>query len=232
MDFVEKIPEKRIILDVPGYESDFATWNMYAEKFEFFCVALHLLSRSEEMNEQGIKWYWPYPITTYYELTEILKMNPCYVLLGPPLSFDLPNVKLKTKEIPLRMVCNVARPNYLADSSSSGIHGQFIRPEDVELYGEYIDVIEFGDIEGDMKKERTLLHIYKDNKEWPGNLNILISGLNQNVDNRIIPEDFGPCRMICGQKCMKTSLCHLCDSAILFAEGVRKFVEENQVNNP
>ena len=118
-------------------------------------------------------------------------MNPCYILLGPPLSFDLDNVKKKTKEVPLRMVCNVARPSYLADSSSPGICGQYIRPEDMGVYEKYIDIIEFGNVDGDMKKERTLLHIYKDNQSWPGNLNILINGLNRDVDNPIIPVDFG-----------------------------------------
>ena len=34
MDFVEKIPDKTIILDMPEFDADFATWHMYDEKFE------------------------------------------------------------------------------------------------------------------------------------------------------------------------------------------------------
>ena len=59
----------------------------------------------------------------------------------------------------------------------NGIYGTWIRPEDVKVYEEWIDVLEF--ITTDLKQEATLLNIYKDNGYWPGNLNLLFTNLTK-----------------------------------------------------
>ena len=93
IDFVEKIPNKTIILDMPEFDVDYDTWRMYDEKFEGgFVLGLHHLTRADEMNIEGIKWYWPYPITSFYELNAIMELSPSYVMVGMPLSFDLDKV--------------------------------------------------------------------------------------------------------------------------------------------
>lgn len=227
MDFVEKIPDKTIILDVPGDESDWATWAMYDEKFDEFYIALHNLHRHKEFADHGIKWYWPYPITSYYELNMITKLNPGYLMIGPPLSFDIARVATQAYApssaiaIPLRMVCNNARPAYLPElgTLTENMCGQFVRPEDVPLY-EQVRCFEFDN--SDLKQEEVMLHVYKENQTWPGNLNLLIKNLNFNVDNRAIPDEFGKSRVACGQRCYSTSSCHLCHTALMFAEQVRK----------
>jgi hypothetical protein len=73
-----------------------------------------------------------------------------------------------------------------------------------------------------LKQEETLLHIYKENKMWPGNLNLLIHNLYFDVDNRAIPKDFADARMGCGQRCWSSSGCRLCVSALKFADQLRK----------
>lgn len=65
---------------------------MYGEKFEEFYIALHNLNRAKEFNDAGVKWYWPFPITTYYELAMIVNLHPSYLMIGPPLTFDLDNI--------------------------------------------------------------------------------------------------------------------------------------------
>ena len=90
----------------------------------------------------------------------------------------------------------------------SGVCGTYVRPEDVDAYGEYVDHMEFDT--QDLKKEETLLRIYKQDKNFPGNLNFLLDYLNDNVDNRIIPEDFGKFRMSCKQVCQINNSCHYC----------------------
>jgi hypothetical protein len=229
MDFVEKIPDKTIILDVPGDEEDWATWAMYNEKFYEFFIALHDLSRAAEFNQANIKWYWPYPITTYYELGMIMNLHPSYVMIGQPLSFDLDRIvnhlyddcsPENSKPVPLRMVVNVAHPRYLPTNGIHGICGQWVRPEDAAIYSTRIQCFEFEDV--DLKQEEVLLQIYKEHQTWPGNLNLLIKKLDFNVDNRAIPEELGERRMVCGHKCWSGSGCHFCVSALQFAEQVRK----------
>ena len=224
MDFVEEIPDKTILLVMPNFEPDYDTWHMYDEKFEGgFYIGLFELPYAQELNEAGIKWYWPFPITSYYELREILALGPSQIVVGAPLSFELSTVKSIAKNIPIRMSCNCARPNHLIGRpGATGIYGQWIRPEDVEVYEEYISTLEFDNVLHDLKKESTLLHIYKDNEEWPGNLNLLFDNFGLNVDNRAIPEELGEARMNCGQRCMKTGACHLCETAFKFAENIRQ----------
>lgn len=244
MDFVEKLPDKTIILDVPGDESDWNTWQMYGEKFDEFYIALHNLSRAGEFNQHNVKWYWPYPITSFYELGMIVNLHPSYLMIGPPLSFDLEKTVKKSYDdcrietdadpIPLRMIVNMAHPEYLPDNGTHGMCGQWVRPEDADAYAQYVRCFEFDNV--DLKQEEVLLHVYKENREWPGNLNLLIQRLNFNVDNRAIPEDLCPARMNCGQKCWSGSGCQLCVRALYFAENIRKEKlrrrqEENIDNN-
>lgn len=222
LDFIEKIPDKTVILDVPKGETiDVNFCQMVHEKMNFV-IAVEDLYYANIVRDCGFKWYWSYPVTSYYELNTIAAMNPEYILLGPPLCFDLEAVRKKTNAI-LRLIANVADVGYLP--RENGIYGPWIRPEDVELYEEYVSVLEFR--ETDLSKEQTLLHIYQDNKMWPGNLNLLLMGFGVNVDNRALPEEIGSLRMKCGQRCMSRGTCNFCYTAVQFAEALRK-AHENQ----
>lgn len=226
LDLVEKYPEKSIILDVPKDEADWKLWTMYSEVFAEFHVALHDLNRAAEFNQNKIKWYWPYPITSFYELGMLVNLHPSYLLIGQPLTFDLAAVAKRSIDdctqtaIPLRMTVNVAHPGYLPTYGTHGICGQWVRPEDIDTYAQYITSFEFGEV--DLKQEEVLLKIYQENKEWPGNLQLIIKNLNYNVDNRALPEDIGEKRMTCGQRCWRQGTCHFCVTAFMFAEQLRK----------
>ena len=138
-----------------------------------------------------LDYYWAFPITTYYELEGIVNQGVCELLIAAPLAFDLERVS--KENLPIRVVANLAYDSYIP--RVDGIKGFYIRPEDVETYEKYISTIEF--VTDDLNKEGTLLHVYKDNKTWPGNLNLLLTNLNFNIDNRSIPDDFGENRMNC-----------------------------------
>lgn len=224
MDFIEQIPDKTVILNVTGIinEEDFNTWKMYDEKMNGLVVALHDLRLVNELKENDVKWYWPYPITTYYELRYILSYNPSYVELGAPLCFDLDNVKKVTKNIPLRMVVNNAQASYfLEDVTKPNYCGPWIRPEDVKYYENYLSVMEFYNPGGKLSIEQTYLDIYRKGS-WPTDLSILIKNLNFKVDGQAIPEDLGQRRVNCGQRCMINGNCHLCESALNFGVQVQK----------
>lgn len=224
LDFIEKIPSKRIILEVPGEEFEWDLWHLYSEKFDSFCIALYMLNYYEEFNQHNIKWYWPYPITTYYELQELSALNPSYILLGPPLTFDLENV-LKITNIPIRMVPNVARLSYFPRTEfSNGACGSWVRPEDVFLYDKYIDVMEFEKVS--LKQEELMLTVYKYDKEWPGNLNLLFKEFYINVNNKALPDQIGPQRVTCKQKCMSGGACRLCLRHIQFADYIHEVVKK------
>lgn len=233
MDFIEKIPDKDIVLEIaPEAEVNIDELLMYKEKFAGFCVAIHRLDQFMLYRDNEIDWYWPYPVTTYYELQHLFRFHPTYILLGAPLTFDLEKVKeIAPEDVKFRMIVNNAAPRYLVTSMDRiNIDGSYVRPEDVETYGEYIDVMEFEVEYGNYKKEESLLNVYKAGT-WPGNLNLLIDNLNVDVDNRAISEEFGPARITCGQRCMRKQTCRLCSNAILLADNVRSLHYELKKNN-
>ena len=221
IDYVEKIPDKRVVLKLTEDLENYELWKMYDEKLDSFYIALCNLYKAKDLNENGIKWFWPYPITSYYELVNVVALGASMVDLGPPLSFDLENVKKIIGDVKIRMSCNCARPAYLPDElPAANLGGQWVRPEDVEAYGEYVDTFYFEDVE--LTRESTLLHIYKDNQNWPGNLNLLIDKLGYNVDNRVIPEELGSLRRNCKQRCLSGGACRLCLRGFEFATKIRK----------
>jgi hypothetical protein len=188
-----------------------------------FC--LNDLMLAEECNKRGIKFYWAYPVFSWYELQGLIALHPCYISLTAPLSFSLDKVKKKT-QIPLRICPNLAYDAYIP--RRNGLYGTWVRPEDIVVYEQYIDVCDF--LTDDLNKESTLLHIYKDNKTWPGNLNLLLSNFNINIDNRVLPEEIGTVRANCGQRCMENGTCHFCFQAISFADTIRhKHYEDNKI---
>ena len=222
MDFIEDLPDKTIILEIPKDEiPDWDLMKMYSEKLNNFILAIQNLDLAYLCAEKGIQFYWYYPITTYYELDAIVKLNPSYIFLGAPLCFCLDEVKRKTS-IPIRLVANVADEGYIP--RENGICGPWIRPEDISAYETYVDTIEFQGI--DLQAERALLHVYKDNGNWPGNLNLLLKNLRYDVDNRGFKEDFGSRRCVCKQRCMSTGTCKLCEREFHMLNYVKQHREE------
>jgi hypothetical protein len=216
IDYIEALPDKTIILEIPKEASiNWDLYKAYASKVDFI-LCLADLATAQQCKSNGIKFFWGYPINTYYELQSLLKLEPCYLYLGAPLCFDLPRVKEIT-DIPIRLIPNVAYDGYIP--RDNGVCGQWIRPEDVKHYEPYVNALEF--ITDNLEKERTLLHIYKDNQNWPGNLNLLLTNFGVNIDNRALPDELGPIRIRCGQRCMSNGACHYCHSAMKFATALR-----------
>lgn len=234
MDFIEKIPNKNIVLEIsPEVEEvNIDELLMYKEKFAGFCVAIHRLNQFMLYRDNNIDWYWPYPVTTYYELQHLFRLHPTYILLGAPLTFDLEKIKeIAPEDVKFRMVVNDAAPRYLnTPMYRVNVDGSYVRPEDVNLYSDYIDTMEFEINYGDYKKEETLLDIYKSGI-WPGNLNLLINNFNVDIDNRIIPETFGETRINCGQRCMRNKTCRFCENATTLSSKLRSLHYELKKNN-
>lgn len=223
-DFITTLPDKTIILDIPSKLDvdnrigviDWVTIEMYSKQLKLV-LCLHDLTIAKEAQSRNIPFYWAYKITSYWELRGIVDMKPCYLLLGAPLFFSLPKVK-KITNIPIRAIPNWAHENYIP--REQGICGQWIRPEDIELYEDYISVCEFH--VPNLEVERTLFRIYSEDKSWPGNLNMLISNLNYDVDNRAIPEDIAKARIGCGLRCAEDGTCKVCPIGFAFADKVKQ----------
>lgn len=229
IDYIKDYPDKTIIIEIPKglLDIDWKLLETYG-KTATVILCLYDLRYIADCIKHGLQYYWAYPITTYYELNGILDLHPHSIVLGAPLSFDLEAIHNMTNAY-IRLVANVAYQPYIP--RKDGICGQYIRPEDIKHYAPYVNTIEFGDV--DLTAEKTLLTVYKTDKNWPGNLNLLIKNLNYNIDNRAIPEEFGAMRVRCGQRCMKNGTCHYCMNAFKFSTALRTkhYEMQKQENN-
>lgn len=225
VEYMREWPEKTFILDVPkGTEIDFP-WCATLASENNLILCLGDLSLAKLCSDFGLAFYWSFPITSYYELHGVIDLKPAYIFLGAPLFFDLKMVTSIT-DIPVRLCPNLAFDAYVP--REDGVYGTWIRPEDVAAYEKYVSTLEF--VYRDLDHEKVLLHIYKENATWPGNLNLLLTNFNVNVDNRAIADELAETRMNCGQRCMRSGTCHFCDTAVRFANAVRDKHYENLKN--
>ena len=225
-DFIseDKKLDKNIYIYIQDENIDWDELKSYAEIFNIKIASSNtMLFRIIAQND--FKYLWSYPATTFQEIQSLKLLGVSEILIDGPLYFDLPQVKTLCGDIELRVVANKCFNNNLP--LRNGICGTYIRPEDIEVYSEYIDHIEFDT--QDLQKELTLLKVYKYDQNWPGNLNILLDNLKENVDNRAFRENFAEYRINCRQVCQRDERCHFCQSSFNLINAVdknRKYLNE------
>lgn len=191
-DLIVEIPDKEIVLRLS--RNDAIEWKKIQELNNICNLTLALEDLHMIPLCKGIKYYWAYPITSFYELNGIVNMGVSQVLISGPLYFDL--IPVAKKGIPVRIVANVCFDNYIP--RAEGICGTYVRPDDIDEYDKYVTTIEF--VTDKLEKEATLLEIYQ-KKEWKGNLNLILTNLKFDVDNRGFPKEFASARVQCRQNC-------------------------------
>lgn len=200
-------------------------------------IATEDTKQIQSIKEKGYKTFWAYPVSTYQELRSILDLEVDEVLLDGPLYFDLPRVKsICGEKVELRIVVNKCFNNNLPQKN--GICGTYVRPEDIDEYSNFITHFEF-DTNNNIKKEYNLHKVYAKDKVWNGNLNILLTNLNIDVDNRgfdlislddITDEKFFAHRRIsCRQQCQSTSNCRFCPQTFDLINKVQYFSEKTHL---
>ena len=127
-DYIEKYPNKTLILEMSNEIPEDFDWTViqaYSEKMNgnFYC-ALSDLSFTPECSLRGIKFYYRYPVTSFYELEGLKNIGVSYVLIGVPLCFDLKTVA--SYKIPIRMVPNLAYEPYIKHDSPCQWNQQII----------------------------------------------------------------------------------------------------------
>lgn len=211
-DYMNKYPDKTIILKC--YNREKIDWHKIASfKKEKLLIATNNLINVEKCKELKLKFYLVYPICSYDELNAVLDLGSEYVRLGVPLFFDMDHIKEYYPKAKIRLIPNIAYDDVY--QRANGISGTWIRPEDLNMYEDYAEVIEFND--ADLSKERALTRIYWSEKEWSGELKTLITNLNSPGVNRMIQSQVTEARLNCRQKCMSHHNCHICFRALQLA---------------
>ena len=141
-----------------------------------------------------------------------------YVRLGGPLFFSME--KVKKFGIPVRAIPNIA--SEWPWPGDNGITGTWIRPEDVELYSNYVDAMEFENC--NLQQDRGFFRIYAEQQAWPGDMTMIISNLHTDALNRLVHPSLAETRLNCGQRCQETGRCRYCERMLMMS--TEKFVRQ------
>lgn len=144
--------------------------------------------------------YYAYNLDIFWGL---VKMGVSDIYITEDLGFNLVTIKslIKEKNIIIRAFPNIAQSAW---KDTEDYKKFFIRPDDIDFYSQYIDVLEII-----TTNENVLLNIYKELKTWNGELKEIIIGIESPIDNRNIISTFSTYRVGCEKKCNKNK-CEIC----------------------
>lgn len=184
------------------------------------------------LKEKQIPFFFSTLIRDWDTLHYLLGLGVTDVYIVEALAFELNKVREIAKDVNIRCFPNVAQGAVPASEapfySLDPIKDFFIRPEDVEYYEPYVDVLEIWGWED--SRASTIYNIYAHDKEWYGQLNEIILGLKSDIDSRFTLPNFAKYRIKCGKRCLKGSYCDICSRveqlAATLGEKSLRFTEE------
>ena len=198
-----------IIIYITKEEQETVDWAMLKSYHEILSMTIAIEDTffAPIVQQNGFKWFWSYPVSTFWELRGLLDLGVSQVLVDAPIFFEMPTVYEWCKgKAEIRCIANQCYNKYMP--RKDGVCGVYIRPEDIPYYEPFVSHIEF--ITETLTQERAYIRIYKDQGLWPGNLNILLPNFGIDVDNRGFDATFGKRRLTCRQRCQSTGRCRYC----------------------
>lgn len=165
----------------------------------------------------GIPYYFAEAVSDWDILHQYINLGVSDIFVTGILGFELDKVKkvLSEKNIQIRCYANICQTLW---SEGDTFKAFYIRPEDVDIYSEVIDVLEFYNAED---KQNVLYDVYFHSKKWTGDLREIIQGLKVRVNSYyLLGNEFALRRMKCGKKCLKGSNCHLCERVKELADTI------------
>lgn len=239
VDFMRKYANKRIILRIDSYKfhsgeiAKLAAIRKQYPELEFTVAMDHQnLALALIFTQKEIPFYFLTPVQdweTFNWYAVDLKVSD--IDISGPLGFELPKVKRFLEKNDLSTIIR-ATPNkvHAITQGCPPIKSFFIRPEDIDTYAEYIDVIEFEGVE----HQDTFFNIYAKEKMFVGKLPQVIYNFPTPIDGVGIPSAFAEKRIRCGRECLSGGRCNRCAIIESLAEKagyqIRKRVDENIKN--
>lgn len=216
-DFIEKYPSAKIILMYSNIMDEGLSWTEIKNYSILARGNFYLCADSVqvclEAAEHEIQYFHSAPAKTAYEINALINLGVSYIIIDAPVFFDA-NF-LQTVDTPLRITPNVANKDGLP--RDNGVSGSWIRPEDINVYEDIFDIVDFDDYSVDRvsyyRKERALFRLYsEEERKWYGDLNTIITGLDYEgvVNNVLISPNLAKHRLYCKQNCEQGGSCRLC----------------------
>ena len=129
---------------------------------------------------------------------------------------DVVSKVLHDNNVKVRVYPNICQSSF---PTTPSLKTFFIRPEDIALYSNFVDVFE---LISDKDRQQIVYKIYKQGK-WFGPIREIIPSFKDNLDSRYLLNSFGLMRIRCGKRCMyKPGTCNMCGRYAEIAEIFKK----------
>lgn len=221
--FLEENKNKIINLTIEEKlsETNYKTLKAIYNTFSNFRLKFESYDSNEIENivECGIPFFFGNRVNNWDEFLGLIELGVTDIYIVEDLCFDLERVAAAAhkENIKLRTYANVAQSTW---HDTPEIKKFWIRPEDVKIYEEYIDVLEFF---GQPYQIPTILRVYKDEQKWFGALKEIIFGLeSEDLDSRFIIPEFGKRRISCQKNCLKGGKCRICDRILSLSKTLKE----------
>lgn len=170
----------------------------------------------------GYKFFFKDFVNDLDILNACIKYEVSDIYIVENLGFELLTIGnfLHKNNIRVRVFPNVAQSKC---SKTPALKKFFIRPEDINIYEPYVDVMEFFE-KPEPESIETYYKIYAIDKKWFGKLNELILSFDskEEIDSRHILPSFAKYRLNCGKRCFKTGNCNICYAIKNLAQTLEK----------
>lgn len=235
IDYIDNYSdEQRIVIDICGYDKEnilkdnLSIWKAVSKKHENFAIKLneYHIDIISKLQENNIKFFLDTRVDTIDKLCAVVFLGVSDVYICNELGFSLKSIAkfCHNRGVKIRVYPNIAQSSSNNEEINS-FTKFYIRPNDVKVYEDYVDIFEFFTDVSSMDRQSVLFNIYKD-EEWLGKLSDIILGIKEDIINESIFPAFAEARTDCNKKCIYEK-CKLCDRILDFTKIVNTIKEES-----
>lgn len=223
LDYMRKHKDTRYVVIYPGddLENLVKQIDILKDIVSNYTVECQSLAELKTLINEGYSAYLKYHVCDWETVHQLIDFGVSDIYIDGPLGFQLKNVKKLCGNVKIRI-----SPTVSPNAALSGIQPNsfFIRPDDLQYYEKYIDIIDFKVTK--QEKEDALFDIYKRGRFYY-NLKDILEGCQFSVLNPFIKPEFGQSRLNCNQRCLIPGhSCHLCDTQIQLTNLVYNYFKQ------
>lgn len=228
-DFIIKYHQKRINLIFENWENfdekrDPDLILAFRQKYPMCNLVMRLPDYSAQvqtlLTEKQLPHYYATLANKWDIFNGLLETSVTDIYVTEDLCFSMDIIKQKAQEKNkrLRTFCDICQTSW---PETNSLRTFFIRPQDINLYNKYIDVVEFFNAVYNKDFLNVLYDLYNNGQRWAGPLKEIIIGFKEDIDSYYIIPYFGEKRLNCNKRCNITN-CNFCVEVASLASTLKQ----------
>lgn len=208
--FIQENPHKRYNIQIKTDEDLDKTKkqvDIVRELTNNYTVCCFNISQLFYFLDNGYNAYIYFPVVDWETFAYLRERKVSDIYIDGPLAFCGEKIKSLKGDIKIRISPTVSSNSALVTERKPSSF--FVRPEDLDLYQDIVDIIDFCTT---LDTEEALYKVYS-RKQFVHNIDRLILNLPKGINNVAFKPTFAECRINCEQKCnIPGYSCHFCEN--------------------